>query len=150
MYFLNRHPLRGFDRQTNPPPPFDMIEPPFRSFLLFSEREREREKEKARERKRKGKNSNEKGSCYRFLVENDISRSKRLTVWQTLNVCGWVEFRVEIPIVETIFQRFSGNQEVDGYENGLAGCPMHLTLHLHPSSWKILQRSSRGHGRFSF
>lgn len=48
MYFLNRHPLRGFDRQTNPPPPFGMIKPPFRSFLLFSEREREREKERGK------------------------------------------------------------------------------------------------------
>lgn len=143
MYFLNRHPLRGFDRQNQSASSlrYDRTSISFFSFIF---------RERKRKRKREGKNSNEKGSCYRFLVENDISRSKRLTVWQTLNVCGWVEFRVEIPIVETIFQRFSGNQEVDGYENGLAGCPMHLTLHLHPSSWKILQRSSRGHGRFSF
>lgn len=112
-------------------------------FLLFSGRERKREIE--------GKNSNEKGSCYRLFVGNDISRSKRLTVWQTVWMSAeWVEFRDEIPIVETIFQRSQGTRKSDGYENGLAGCPMHLTLHLHPSSWKILQRS-RGHGRrFSF
>lgn len=40
MYFLNRQPLRGLDRQTNPPPPLNMIKPPFRSFLLFPEEER--------------------------------------------------------------------------------------------------------------
>lgn len=134
-------PVVSIDKLIRQPPPFDMMIQT--SIFFYFQEEREKEIE--------GKNSNEKGSCYRLFVGNDISRSKRLTVWQTVWMSAeWVEFRDEIPIVETIFQRSQGTRKSDGYENGLAGCPMHLTLHLHPSSWKILQRS-RGHGRrFSF
>lgn len=140
MYFLNRQPLRGLDRQTNPPPPLNMIKPPFRSFLLFPEEERQRGRSK------------EKIATKKEVVIDPSSKTIYQTFQtfnrQTLNVCGVGGVPSRDSDRGNDFSTFSGKQEVRWLRERIGRLPDALDPALAPKlvenpatfsgSWTIL------------